>query len=730
MHARYRGPVNGNRSSSMGVGASPERFARGGGEYRNYSRGRGQSKQFGLPHGNEIFMEAGRLAAEYLVSKGVLHPSALAGKYQNGSLKNSVGEFQGFRSHEADFMGVPVEGRISAIPRLGSAAADVGHGRKRFPEEYNSMSSRSFVRESRRNENARNYGSEFDRELGRVGSWNRVRNSPDVDAQDNAFSGNRAEQKVAKNSDAVLQSSPPRKIDPVIESSGDSLIDSDSAGQNKAGDDAGKKASPIRIEINLPLEDERQHTEKCIEMETSKIEVDQVAVSNDYCDLETKSAKEDIEVEPCTEEHMHTSKSTEEHTQMTKSSNNLLSVWRFEHVPKKTRSSLANRVLKVFDNAVIKDENAREMELPKDTQMHSELNHVDVSAGVISSPHSHDARNLDSGKSEPLDLEEESRSSQVIKQVNETDSSSLGDSMVIKEDETIVELRGFESCNSINLERGEKRALEHDDDCIGRTKKPRELVSSMCSLSDAILYHSSSMEDWSNSQEPGTSHGEGVLLSLDEKKLVDIPLVTKSDVESGTDFTGKQLFPGSLKTCDLNLLEASVVNETQNADPVNIFPGITGSVKEEAPVDIDLTMSSNCNTASQYAKSAFDHIDIEVIDLDNDSEQEDKALNNPDTRSEVVFTGSDGFSNNPHGTNDTTDVQDGYGLMISELLGDDIPRCSSVPENMNSFHNDMGPHNGEGVLGDDDSIYMSLGEIPISFLTAWEQQTQEFGKPF
>lgn len=478
------------------------------------------------------------------------------------------------------------------------------------------------MRESRRNGTVKNYGSEFNRELGRVGSWNRVRNSPNVDAQDNAFSGNTDEQKVAKNSDGVLRNSPPRKINPEVESSGDTLVDSEPAGQNKAGDDAGKKASPISTGTYLPSEDERQHNEKSVEMEASKIEVDQVDVSHDNGELERKAAKEDIEVKLCTEEHKPTSKS----------SNDLLSLWRFEHVPKKTRSSLANRVLKVCDNAVIEDENTREMELPKDTQTHSELNHVDVSSGVISSPHSHDARNLDSGKSEPLDLEEESCCSHVIKQVSKAGSLSLGDSMVIKEDETIVELSGFESSSSINLERGEKRALEHDDDCTGGTKKPRELVSSMCSLSDGILYHSNSMEDWPNSQEPGTSHGEGVMLSLDEKKLVDIPLITKSDVEPGTDITGKQLFPGCLRACDLNLLEASVVNETQNADPVNIFPGITGSVKNEAPVDIDLTMSSNCNTASQYAKSAFDHIDIEVIDLDNDSEQEDKALNNPETR--------------------------------------------------------------------------------------------------
>ncbi|KAK4369542.1 hypothetical protein RND71_013334 [Anisodus tanguticus] len=719
MYARYRSPLNGNRSSSMGIGGvatSPERFVRGRGEYRNYSRvgfGLGQSKQFALPHGNEIFMEAGRLAAEYLVSKGVLPPNALSGQYQNGSLKNPVGEFQGFRSQEADFMRVPVEGRM-----LGTATGDVGHGRKRFPDEYNSMGSRSFMRDRRRNGTVGNYGSELNRELGRIGSWNRVRNSPDVDGQDNAFSGNRDEQQVAKDSDGVLQNSPPRKINSEIESSGDSLVDSEPAGQNKAGDDAGKKAIPISTATNLPSEDE-QLNEKCVEMEASKIAVDQVDVSDNNGDFERKTAKEDIEVDQVdvfnnngdlerkTAEDTEVKLCTEEHKQTSKSSNDLLSLWRFEHVPKKTRSSLANRVSKACDNAVIEDENTHEMELPKYTQTHSELNRVDVSP---------DARNLDSGKLKPLDLEEESCCSHVIKQVNETGSSSCGDSIVIKEDEKIVELPGFESCSPINLERGEKRALEHDDDCTGGTKKPRELASSMCVLSDGILYHSNSMEDWPNSQEPGTSHGEGVMLSSDEKKLVDVPRIIKSDVEPGTDFTEKQLFPGSLKTCDLNLLEDSDVNETQNADPVHIFPGITGSVKQEVPVDIDLTMSSNCSTASIYAKSGFDDIDIEVIDLENNSEQEDKALNNPGTRSEVVFTGSDVFSNNPHGSDDIPDVQDSYGLMISELLGNDIPSGSSVPASMNSLHNDMGLHNGEGMLGDDDSIYMSLGEIPISML--------------
>lgn len=45
------------------------------------------------------------------------------------------------------------------------------------------------------------------------------------------------------------------------------------------------------------------------------------------------------------------------------------------------------------------------------------------------------------------------------------------------------------------------------------------------------------------------------------------------------------------------------------------------------------------------------------------------------------------------------DVQDGYGLMISELLGSDSPNCSSVPTDLNSLHNHMGLPNSEVMVG-------------------------------
>ncbi|KAF6145518.1 hypothetical protein GIB67_004513 [Kingdonia uniflora] len=43
-----------------------------------------------------------------------------------------------------------------------------------------------------------------------------------------------------------------------------------------------------------------------------------------------------------------------------------------------------------------------------------------------------------------------------------------------------------------------------------------------------------------------------------------------------------------------------------------------------------------------------------------------------------------------------------------------ISGCSSVQGDITDLHTEMDLHNGTGVLGDDDPIYLSRGEIPLS----------------
>ena len=62
--------------------------------------------------------------------------------------------------------------------------------------------------------------------------------------------------------------------------------------------------------------------------------------------------------------------------------------------------------------------------------------------------------------------------------------------------------------------------------------------------------------------------------------------------------------------------------------------------------------------------------------------------------SEAGITSMESFQN-PQNSTENPDGQDGYGFMISELLGNDVPNCSSVQPDMNPLHNDIGLNHGE-----------------------------------
>lgn len=56
-------------------------------------------------------------------------------------------------------------------------------------------------------------------------------------------------------------------------------------------------------------------------------------------------------------------------------------------------------------------------------------------------------------------------------------------------------------------------------------------------------------------------------------------------------------------------------------------------------------------------------------------------------RTETLYNGLEGFPKHTQNSGDIPDVQDGYGLMTSELLGNDFSSRSSIPQDINSIHN-------------------------------------------
>ncbi|XP_031403510.1 uncharacterized protein At4g26450 [Punica granatum] len=691
MHPRHRSPGNGYRSNPMGIGMasriSPESSGRGhnfyNSEYRSFNRSFGRSYSQPKPfHPSppprppqhpvaaplrkaDLFMEAGRLAAEYLVYQGMLPSGALLGKWQNGNFK----EPQEFRSQEGDAghnMQFPVEGRGSSLGRSGDSGSDGGPSRRRYSDEYGPAGFRNNTKGKRRGGSFRGYNSEWGREYGRSSSWSdRRRGSPSIDADREYNSGNREEQSVTKNDGNLMQ-----------KSSNEVMKNEESGGvQESETKEHESKATSSVSEKEVRDETDGaggggggggggEPLNKNDELSIPKENTDEMKDKDDPSDGETR--KEIIS------EELLENKPSEK-----LSVTDLQSLCKFANMPTKTRSVRGARVSEEEKNCDASTSQVSEV-LMEDKAVDSSIKNV--------------------GETRGLELEiSEVGTLQAAEVVNPVDRSLM-----------------LDDNQEVSEKRGEKRVIE-ESNTNEDIKRLREWLPSM----DAEV-----------AGGPTTDEKPIMVVEQHQESTKNNPQMSEIGEESFAQ--EKQLFPSSFKICDLNLMETSDANETRDRDPIFMFPPVTDFKKEVGPVDIDLSIS-NSSMSSQPAKKVDDTDQaIEVINLDEDSAPEDREFDITERKPDVAFTGLDGFSTNPvQNATDIPDNQDGYGLMISELLANEFSGCSSVPEEINPLDN-MGLNGGAGPLGDDDSIYMSLGEIPfLSFMRTWEQPPpQEDGKPF
>ncbi|KAM2613911.1 hypothetical protein TB2_028589 [Malus domestica] len=744
MHARNRNPGNGYRSNSMGMGMgmapnsriSPEGSMRGHGfynsEHRNFNRGFGRPKSFQPapappppppppPRKGDIFMEAGRLAAEYLVAKGLLPPNVLSAKWQNS--KKQVGEFQ-----EADQLQIAEEGRTSALARLGNSGSDGGSRRGRFGVDEFSSNGRNQFKARRRNaagSNRGSYGSDWGRESGRSGSFTDRHSMASfyMEGDEGSVSGQHEEEKVSKDvgNNGLQQNSSPSELGPKSEDAVDSESKLDK-GQNPDEDMSSNPSSGAWKDGPTETDEVGQETTKVSDIEMK----DQT--TND--ETEKNNVSENLPIQ------LSILEAEDEGDSSGKNDTNLLTLCKFAKVPTRIRSSLTSRGPKVDPVANIQEGSTSANAVqPAESQVLVESCSLDVSAGATLSHKTPQDNGLNPETCKP-------QSSQTAEILVELDpaygmeqnkygrSQSLPGRDFVRENEQESSQGpvGFRSSSFVTKERGDKRALEEHDKLEG-AKKPRKWLPYMVADTDECFQLSNLSEKKESSQEENGSPGEQVIIAFDHESSVMNDSHFQNDRgEACIEYVQeKQLFPNSFKICDLNLMDA---HENRDSDHAIDYPAVSGIKREAEPVDIDLSMS-NSNVSGENSRCTTDVKEIEIIDLESDSIQEDKTFNNAERKTETEFTPLEGFSNHAQNPNDIPDAQDGYGLMISELLGTDFPSCSTVPGDLNPLPNEIGLHNGEEALADDDSIYMALGEIPLTFLRPWEQPTpQEYEKPF
>lgn len=635
-HARHRSPGNGytrsGGSMGMGVGGasriSPDTSARNhsfySSEYRSFNtrvfgRGQGHPKSFRqppqpTPQKWDVLMEAGRLAAEYLVSKGLLPQNALSGKWQNGSFKRQTADYQDFRQQE-DLM---QEGRTSAHSRLGSGASDAGSSRRRYPDEFNS---RNHVKGRRRGEYYRSYGSEWSREYGRS------RMSPGMEGEDDTVSGQFEEQQVSNDVDDGMQKSGPSGFAPESEEAAD--MESGMSKYSYPDETASKASSSSAVKEEIDIESSKGGYDDMTNLNMGK---EGMKDSNSDCGNEKQIVLEDLPNQ----------QSAVDGDMSGKDGSDLLTLSKFANVPTKTRSALAYKASKVGQILSSEEEDASDIGAAKGSEDLVQDGACNISAGDVLANTNHDSNCPDPEISKSSYVQ----SSENVGELGTAYGAVQGKwvrfhsfpdraFMQGEEQESSMRLLGFGRSASVK-ERGEKRAAE-DGDVNEAAKKPREWLPSLVTTADEQLHISNSSENTVSLQEERASPNLPVNEAATQDNFVNGSQFPEAAGEPCMKYAQeKQFFPSSFKICDLNLMEASEMNDAHRSDRVPTYPSAMANEKAAAQVDIDLSIS-NANMSGEYARCMSDGKQVEIIDLENDSILEDEPFDNPQRKYVLLF---------------------------------------------------------------------------------------------
>ncbi|XP_058721964.1 uncharacterized protein At4g26450 [Vicia villosa] len=710
--------------------------------------------------GGDVFVEAGRLAAEYLVFQGLLPPSVLSLKVynQNGSFKKHVG----VSGIGVGGIGVGVGvgenlvdgGRSSALARLGNNAVVAGvdggfTGRGKLGIE-------EFGQKGRRRGSFKSNGFDLgNREYRRNGSWSgRFVGGSDIRDDDNdddvvdgigigigsgsgSGSGVRQQDEEEPRIQQVeaevvvgggVDGGSGGDVDTLMEKSNLSEFVPTSEDGNDLEGEANKNQVSVSDGELLELKQDSSGEGK----DAGDMDVEFVGSSNDLENMSIDKVKEVVKDgagssgedgdKPSISKNSSAQSSDQENDSSGEVFTDLLSLCKSVKVPTKTRSSLTNKNLKAFPVANNAEENVDEiMDVQEPVVLAENESIIDSSSGNLLSDKTYDIVHIDSDAGEePVHSVEDMKELDTACEAEE--DQSVG-SQSDKDQEFTAELPEFEGCGSMSEERGEKRVVEEDVDVREDTKRLREWqpLPSPIPKTEGYFLHNTPIEVKDSPEEHviSVSHVDKMSLTSDQGNLMSgSQFPDEGDRPFFQCSEAKPPLPNSFRTCDLNLMETSEVHDNHIDHPVLIYSPTVSDTKENVPVDNDLSMS-HASVSGKFNTHGANGKEIEVIDLENDSIQEEKAIDSIDRKTDTLFTGLDGFSSHAQNAADINDVQDGYGLMISELLGTDFANCSSVADDINAVHNEIGLDNGTGTLAEDDSIYMSLGEL--SFLRPWEQ---------
>ncbi|CAM0149990.1 unnamed protein product [Urochloa decumbens] len=711
-------------------------FARGGGGGGAYSRG---PKQFypapPLPAGPlpaaalppppplnkyEVLMEAGRLAAEYLVAKGVLPPGSLQ---QRGAAIGAGGWGQ-----------LPPPPPVPA-GQEASAYYNARNGRRQVDDEcgirnarsrrnrggdYASSNSSYYNGRGKRKFGADNRYSDSGRDRGRSRGYSDTR-SYDDDEEDGAPGFKRERRstggidEVGSSVSGVAGEGPSSKA----EAMGESELE-DTGSKASSNSNVQQKADALQ-----EVEDENETNKMQEDSVVSNSEVVEQAVNcegnsnNNSCGVvqeeETKylpvssdekvsdgrpedsgtlseKVEDDITLHEKAEDDTTSDEVSIMETDLPNDSINLLKHCSFATVPRRPRSVLPNRNAGPAQGefAVSGQVNLVATEEIPQTAMDGEANSNSITS-----------------------IQEDSKA-EVLRQQNAeqiTTCNNVAESVTFHEKGTQGETEEMEEQKNIPQHYG-----------IEDNKEPNELSPSFASHQNSF---SLQVEKGIQIYNLDTPPQDEVLIDPpDIGKTIDSELLPNIKEEAVITMEEEKLGQSSsFKIRDLNLVGSPEVADMR-ADPrlgQSSAAGRSVELQDNQQVDFGTTLANNSSNTDTFL---LGNKAVQVIDIEDDPPIEAGACDSSKEKGDMVYSSMENMTNPPMNT-DVHGIQDGYSLAISDFLGADMPCYQSIQTDLQAG---MDLNGSEGITVMDDPIYSSLGDI--GFIEVWDQQPEDYDKFF
>lgn len=648
-------------------------------------------------------MEAGRLAAEYLVAKGVLPPASLQ---RGGGAGVGWGQMPPApplpQAQEAPAF---YESRRNGRQRLDDEYGNPNpRSRRNHGGDYNGGDNGNYNGRGKRKFGAYNRNSEWGRDRERSRDYLDSRNYGDDDEEDRA-PAYRRDRRVSAGIDEVGSSisgvageRQTSKVEAVGESELEDTGSKVSSNSNVRKDADAVQGMQNENEANKMEEDSKVSDSEVVEKGINSESIHNNASSGvveegeiDHSPLPSDDKPDDGSIMDEKSEHDKSldEKGSSVENNLHDGCQNLLSSCNFARAPTRPRSILAHRngasthrdaaLTEQVDLAplMVIDEAANDSSLNNvqgdNKDDHVCLEHTDPSVACNQMMERVRLQEEEEAQTEIRDMEEQNNTAQhyTVQEIKECDG--LNPTLASQHDCSKLQVREEVQIYNIDTPPQDKDLIDSADK--GKTTDSVELLPN----------------------------------------IKDEALVTIKEEDLGQS--------SSFKICDLNLIGSPELADIRNDPGFGQCSNVVCSmeVQNQQHFDFGTAVGNNASNTDMYAQIPLNDKVIQIIDIEDDPPIQPSVSDASRPKSEMVYPSMDNMMNSSVNTNIFPGTQDGYNIAIPDFLGADMP-C--YPPLHADLHAEMGLNDPEVITVMDDPIYDSLGDI--GFMEVWDQQPPDY----